>query len=161
MGTTLITIPHGGSVLGSLLGMLLVLAWRVREARGPVTMKKIVIPPAGMATGMCMFFVPAFRVPWTWGVTAVLVGAAILAYPLIRTTKLHRDGEQVLMRRSNAFFLVIIALAIIRFAARAYLDTLLTIPQTGALFYLLAFGMIVRWRAQMYRDYRALAPSFS
>jgi len=28
--------------------------------------------------------------------------------------------------------------------------------QTGALFYLLAFGMIVRWRVGMLREYRRL-----
>ncbi|WP_321477592.1 CcdC protein domain-containing protein [uncultured Paludibaculum sp.] len=44
----------------------------------------------------------------------------------------------------------------IRFAARGYLDTILSGQQTAALAYLLAFGMIVRWRTQMYRDFRAL-----
>ena len=40
-----------------------VLAWRVREGRTAVTLRKIVIPPLGMATGFCMFLVPAFRIP--------------------------------------------------------------------------------------------------
>ena len=103
-----------------------------------------------------MFVLPSFRVPWVWALAAVVVGAAILAYPLVRTTRLRREGEHVLMRRSSAFFLVIIGLALIRLVGRAYLDTILTLPQTGALFYLLAFGMIVRWRTQMYLDYQAL-----
>ena len=47
----------------SLVGLVGVLAWRVREGRSAVTLKKIVMPPLGMATGFCMFFVPpaAFR----------------------------------------------------------------------------------------------------
>jgi membrane protein CcdC involved in cytochrome C biogenesis len=61
-----------------------------------------------------------------------------------------------MMQRSNAFFGVLILLAIIRVAARGYLDNVLTVQQTAGLFFLLAFGMIVRWRSQMYLEYRAL-----
>ena len=47
-------------------------------------------------------------------------------------------------------------LAVIRYFARGYFDSFLSFEQTGALFYLLAFGMILRWRAQLYFAYRAL-----
>lgn len=136
--------------------MLAVLAWRVREARGAVSIRKIVIPPLGMATGFCMFFVPAFRVPFTWALLALVTGAVALAYPLLLTSRLVREGDVVMMQRSNAFFAVILALAAIRLIARGYLDTVLSVEQTGALFYLLAFGMIVRWRTQMFLEYRRL-----
>jgi membrane protein CcdC involved in cytochrome C biogenesis len=87
--------------------------------------------------------------------------AVALAYPLLVTSRLVRQGDIILMQRSNAFFIVIIVLAAIRLLARGYLDTVLTVEQTAALFYLLAFGMIARWRAQMYFQYRKLtsAPS--
>ena len=62
-----------------------------------------------------------------------------------------------MMQRSYAFFGVLILLAAIRISARGYLDTVLSIPQTAGLFFLLAFGMILRWRMQMLLDYRALA----
>jgi membrane protein CcdC involved in cytochrome C biogenesis len=104
-----------------------------------------------------MFVVPAFRVPWSWAALAVLVGAVGLAYPLLLTSRLVRQGDVIMMQRSNAFFTVILALAAIRLLARGYLDTLLTVEQTGAIFYLLAFGMIVRWRAWMLLEYRKLA----
>jgi membrane protein CcdC involved in cytochrome C biogenesis len=133
-----------------------VLTWRVREARGPVSLKKIVMPPLGMATGFAMFLVPAFRIPWTWGVGAFLVGAVALAYPLLRTSRLVYDGDVVMMQRSNAFFTVILALAAVRLLARGYFDSLLTAPQTGALFFVLAFGMILRWRVWMLLEYREL-----
>jgi membrane protein CcdC involved in cytochrome C biogenesis len=61
-----------------------------------------------------------------------------------------------MMQRSRAFFAVIVALAAIRLAARGYLDSVLTLQQTAALFYLLAFGMILRWRGQMLIEYRKL-----
>jgi len=148
--------PSGTAVLGSLAGLLGVLTWRVREARGAVSLKKIVIPPMGMATGLGMFAMPAFRIPWTWGVLAFVTGAAALAYPLLLTSRLVRQGDAVMMQRSNAFFAVILLLAAIRLLARGYLDTVLTASQTGAVFYLLALGMIVRWRAQMLMEYRKL-----
>jgi membrane protein CcdC involved in cytochrome C biogenesis len=139
---------------GSLIGLAAVLAWRIREARGPVSLKKIILPPLGMATGFSMFLVPAFRIPWTWAFGAFLVGAVVLAYPLLRTSKLVRDGDMVLMQRSNAFFTVILGLAAIRLLARGYFDTFLTVQQTGALFFVLAFGMILHWRVRMLFEYR-------
>lgn len=120
-------ILSGNSAIGSLLGLLGVLAWRVREARTAVTVRKIVIPPLGMATGFSMFFVPAFRVPWTWAAVAFVVGMVALAYPLLVTSRLVRHGDAIMMRRSNAFFLVVIALAAIRFFARDYLDSILSL----------------------------------
>jgi membrane protein CcdC involved in cytochrome C biogenesis len=154
-------ISFGTSVIGSLVGLLGVLVWRVREARSAVTIRKIIIPPLGMATGFSMFFVPAFRVPWTWAAGAFLVGMVALAYPLLITSRLVRDGDAIMMRRSNAFFLVVIALAAIRFFARDYLDTILSLQQTAGLFFVLAFGMILRWRMRMFFEYRTLAAQTS
>ena len=152
----MISLPSPGAIIGSLIGLAAVLIWRVREARGPVSLKKIVIPPLGMATGFSMFLVPAFRIPWTWGLGAFLIGALLLAYPLLRTSKLVRDGDVVLMQRSSAFFTVILALAAIRLLARGYFDSLLTVQQTAAVFFILAFGMILRWRLRMFLEYREL-----
>jgi membrane protein CcdC involved in cytochrome C biogenesis len=105
-----------------------------------------------------MFIVPAFRVPGTWALAAFFIGAILLAYPLIRTSRLafHDDGETVMMRRSSAFFIVVIVLAIVRFAAKDYLDTFISMEQTAGLFFILAFGMILRWRISMLMEYRRL-----
>jgi membrane protein CcdC involved in cytochrome C biogenesis len=148
--------PTGTAILGSLAGLIAVMIWRVQETRTPVSTKKIVIPPLGMATGFSMFIVPAFRLPLIWAVAAFLIGAVGLAYPLLRTTRLVRQGDVVTMQRSTAFFSVIIALAAIRLLARGYLDKVLSVEQTGALLFVLAFGMILRWRTRMFFDYRKL-----
>ncbi len=140
----------------SLVGLAGVMAWRIREGRTAVTVRKIVIPPLGMSTGFCMFLVPAFRVPWAWAGIAFLAGALLLAWPLVATSKLVRSGDTIMMHRSAAFFIVIVALALIRFLARSYLDSVMTLEQTGGLFFILAFGMILRWRIQMLLEYRAL-----
>jgi membrane protein CcdC involved in cytochrome C biogenesis len=149
-------LPGATAIGGSIVGLIAVMTWRIREGRGAVSLRKIVIPPLGMATGFCMFLAPAFRIPWLWAAMAFATGAIALAYPLLATSRLVIEGDAVMMQRSHAFFAVILALAAIRLIARGYFDTLLTVPQTGALFYLLAFGMIVRWRASMLLEYRKL-----
>jgi len=153
--------PSGASILVSLAGLVAVIAWRLREARTAVSLRKIVIPPLGMATGFCMFFVPAFRVPWAWAGLAFLIGAVALAWPLLLTTRLIRQGDAVMMKRSSAFLAVILVLAAIRFFARGYFDTLLTAQQTAALFFVLAFGMIVCWRAKLLIDFRRLTADYA
>jgi membrane protein CcdC involved in cytochrome C biogenesis len=103
-----------------------------------------------------MFLVPAFRIPLAWAAGAFLIGAAALAYPLLRTSRLVRDGEAIMMQRSNAFFVVVAALAVIRILARSYIDRFLNLDQTAALFFILAFGMILRWRMRMFFEYRQI-----
>jgi membrane protein CcdC involved in cytochrome C biogenesis len=148
--------PSGTAILGSIAGLIAVITWRVQESRTPVSTKKIVLPPLGMATGFSMFFVPSLRLPWTWAAAAFLVGALGLAYPLVKTTRLNREGDVIMMQRSAAFFSVIIALAAIRLLARGYLDKLLSVGQSGSLLFVLAFGMILHWRVRMFFDYRKL-----
>ena len=154
-------LPQGTSIVVSLAGLVAVTIWRLREARSAVSLRKIIIPPLGMATGFCMFIVPAFRVPWTWGLGAFFVGAVIFAYPLLLTSDLHLHNGEIRMKRSGAFFAVIIVLAIIRWAARGYFDSVLSLEQTGAIFYLLAFGMILRWRLKLVLAWRALTAGLS
>jgi membrane protein CcdC involved in cytochrome C biogenesis len=154
-------LPHGTSIFVSLAGLAAVTTWRLRESRSAVSLRKIVIPPLGMATGFCMFFVPAFRIPWAWAGLAFLIGAVALAYPLLLTTRLIRQGEAVMMKRSSAFLAVILVLAAVRFFARGYFDAFLTAQQTAALFFILAFGMIVRWRAKLLLDFRKLTTEYA
>jgi membrane protein CcdC involved in cytochrome C biogenesis len=154
-----VSLPLGWSALAAVAGLTGVLIWRVREGRTAVTIKKIVMPPLGMATGFSMFVAPAFRVPWVWAAVAFLAGAILLAYPLLATSRLERQGEAIMMRRSGAFFAVVVVLAIIRYAARGYLDAVMSVDQTAGLFFVLAFGMILRWRMRMLMEYRALTAS--
>ena len=142
------------SVAVAVFGFLAVMAWRIREGRSAVTVRKIVIPPLGMATGFSMFVVPMFRVPWLWAAGAFLIGALVLAEPLVRTSRLKLVGDTVMMHRSAAFFAVVVVLAVVRFLARGYLDTVITYQQSAGLFFILAFGMILRWRASMYFEYQ-------
>lgn len=146
----------GTSVGAAVIGFFAVLVWRIREGRTAVTMRKVIIPPLGMATGFSMFVLPVFRVPWLWAVGAFVIGASVLAYPLIRTSRLTLEGETVMMRRSKAFFAVIVVLALVRLGARKYVNRIVSLEQTAALFFVLAFGMILSWRVSMLLEYRRL-----
>ena len=149
-------LPPATSIFMSLAGLVAVTAWRLRETRSAVSLKKIMIPPLGMATGFSMFFVPAFRIPWAWAGAAFIIGALALAWPLLLTTRLIRMGDAIMMKRSSAFLVVLFTLAAIRFLARGYFDTLLTVQQSAGLFFILAFGMILCWRTKLFLDYRKI-----
>jgi membrane protein CcdC involved in cytochrome C biogenesis len=145
-----------GTVALSLVGAAVILVWRIQETRTPVTVRKIVIPPLGMATGFSMFLVPEMRVPVPWGAAAFAVGAVFLSFALIRTSELTRDGDAVLMRRSKAFLWILLGLVALRLALRAYVEQYVSTTQTAALFFLLAFGMLLPWRIAMLLRYRRL-----
>lgn len=143
----------------ALLGLLVVLAWRIREGCRPVTLGAIVAPPLGMLTGLSMFFVPMFRVPYSWSALSFALGAILFAIPLMRTSRLRLDGSVVMVQRSSSFFVVIIALASVRLFARQYIGTYLSLSQTASLSFLLALGMVTRWRTAMYLEYKRLVRS--
>jgi membrane protein CcdC involved in cytochrome C biogenesis len=140
----------------ALVGTLAILAWRVRESRRPVSWRSLVLPPLGMSTGFSMFVVPAFRIPWTWGVAAFVLGAFVFAYPLVSSPQLTIDDGLIMMRRSRWFLVVILALAAVRLGLRQYISNLISVQQTAGLFFVLAFGMIVRWRTTLLIEYRRL-----
>jgi membrane protein CcdC involved in cytochrome C biogenesis len=140
----------------ALVGTLAILAWRVREAKRPVSLKSLIIPPLGMSTGFSMFVVPAFRIPWTWGVAAFVLGALVFAYPLVSSPQLTVEDGLIMMRRSRWFLVVILALAAVRLGLRQYISSIISVQQTAGLFFVLAFGMIVRWRTTLLVEYHRL-----
>ena len=140
----------------ALFGTVAILAWRVRESRRPVSLKSLIIPPLGMSTGFSMFVVPAFRIPLMWGLVAFVLGAFVFAYPLVSTPQLTVEDGLIMMRRSRWFLVVILALAAVRLGLREYISSIISVQQTAGLFFVLAFGMIVRWRTTLLMEYRRL-----
>jgi membrane protein CcdC involved in cytochrome C biogenesis len=142
--------------IGPIFGGIAMLAWRVRETRVPVSRNAIIIPPLAMSTGFMMFIVPMMRIPWLWAISAFLLGFLILSWPLVSSTRLEpRDGV-VWMKRSRAFLMILLVLLAIRLALHDYIGHIISPLQTASLFYLLAFGMIVRWRLVMYLQYQRI-----
>ena len=137
-------------------GGIAVLVWRVRETRVPVSRKAIVIPPLAMSSGFVMFISPMMRVSWWWALAAFFFGLLVLSWPLLRSTRLElRDGV-VYMKRSRAFLLILLVLLGVRLALHDYIGHIVSPLQTASLFYLMAFGMIARWRLVMYRQYERI-----
>jgi membrane protein CcdC involved in cytochrome C biogenesis len=146
------------SIAASLAGAAAVLVWRLHETRRPVTPRSILIPPLGMSTGFAMFLLHEFRLGWPWALGAFLAGAAVLSIPLIRSTELTVRGGVVWVKRSRAFLAILIGLVALRLALRNYVAHILPARQTAGVFFILAFGMIVRWRMWMWREYRRIMP---
>ena len=140
----------------AIIGTLAILAWRVRESRRPVSLRSLIIPPLGMSTGFSMFAMPAFRIPWTWGLVAFALGALVFAYPLVSSPQLTIVDGLIMMRRSRWFLVVILGLAAVRLGLREYVSSIISVQQTAGLFFVLAFGMIVRWRTTLLLEYRHL-----
>lgn len=142
--------------IGPIFGGIAMVAWRVRETRVPVSMKAILIPPLAMSTAFFMFISPLMRIPWSWAIATLLLGYFVLSWPLTSSTRLElRDGV-VYMQRSRAFLFILLGLLAVRLALHDYIGHIISPLQTASLFFLLAFGMIARWRIGMYRQYRAI-----
>ncbi|MGA8943137.1 MAG: cytochrome c biogenesis protein CcdC [Thermoactinomyces sp.] len=133
---------------------IIVIFLRLRAAKKPTNAKKILIPPLGMSTGFAMFFFPPTHIPWSWAIAAFLTGALFLSIPLIQTSKMEVIGEQVYLKRSRTFVIILIVLFAIRMSLHTYIEHILSIYQTGSLFFILAFGMLLPWRLSMYIQYK-------
>ena len=105
-----------------------------------MTLRKLIIPPLGMSTGLCMFIAPETRVPWSWALGAFLLGALVFSVPLARSSKLIREGDTMLMKRS-------------------WIEVYWSQLQTGALVFLLALGAVVRWRLALVMEFKKLTAS--
>jgi membrane protein CcdC involved in cytochrome C biogenesis len=144
------------SLIVSLCAGTGVIVLRLRAANKPTSMKKIIMPPIGMATGFGMFIVPAMRIPWLWAIGAFLAGALIFSYPLIRTSRFERIGEEVYLKRSNMFIVVIVGLLVLRLILHDVVEQYVSISQSASLFFILAFGMLLPWRLAMMMQYKKL-----
>ncbi|CAG7646414.1 CcdC family protein [Paenibacillus allorhizosphaerae] len=144
------------SSIGMAMMALLAVFVRTRASNRPLTPAKIIMPPLGMSTGFLMFVAPACRIPLLWAVLALGAGLICLSYPLIRSSQLELKAGAVYMKRSKAFAFVLLGLLALRIALHSYIEQFVSIPQTGALFFLLAFGMLLPWRASMLIRYRHL-----
>ncbi|WJH33115.1 cytochrome c biogenesis protein CcdC [Paenibacillus aurantius] len=144
------------STVGSALFAVMVILYRIKGAAKPVTLRKIIIPPLAMSSGFLMFLFPMTRIPWLWAVGAWAAGALFFSYPLIRTSRFVPSGREIYLERSKAFVVILLVLLAIRLLLHSYVERYVTLPQTGALFFLLAYGMLLPWRLAMAAQFRRL-----
>ncbi|MFD0714837.1 CcdC family protein [Paenibacillus sp. GCM10027626] len=149
-------LSHLASLFISIAVGAAIVFLRLRAANRPTTLRKIMIPPVAMSSGFLMFAAPQTHVPWLWALAAFAAGALFFAYPLIRTSKLELRDGQIILIRSKMFIVLLLSLLIIRLVLHDVLEAYITIPQTAALFFILAFGMILVWRLTMVRKFLRL-----
>ncbi|MDQ0196187.1 CcdC family protein [Paenibacillus wynnii] len=147
---------HIGSTLGAVFMALMVIFIRLKASARPVTIRKIWIPPLGMSTGFAMFVAPQVRFPLWWAVIAFVIGWFIFAYPLIRSTTFEQREGEVYAQRSKSFAFILLGLLLVRTLLHEFINRYISVPQSGGLFFILAFGMIVHWRLFMYKRYNVL-----
>ncbi|MBA2174010.1 cytochrome c biogenesis protein CcdC [Halobacillus locisalis] len=125
---------------------------RMRAAKKPASIKKIILPPLFMSTGAFMFIFPIFRVSWSQVIEALLVGVLFSIF-LIRTSKFEVRGEDIYLKPSKSFIAILFGLLILRIILKLVIGQTISFGETSGMFFLLAFGMILTWRLAMLRQY--------
>lgn len=144
--------------LMSLIMATIVMAVRIKRAKQAISLKQIVLPPLFMSTGFIMFLYPPMHVPVLYAVESLFMGM-ILSIPLILTSKFEVKGPDIFLKRSKLFVLILLGLFLTRMGLRVYLEEFISFYETGALFYILAIGMIFPWRIAMAIRYKQLIES--
>lgn len=121
---------------------------RLKAAKRPTSVKRIIIPPIMMSTGALMFLFPEFHIKWTQVVEALLLGI-IFSIFLIRTSKFEIKNNEIYLIPSKSFVIILFGLLAIRIIIKLMIGSTISLGETGAMFFLLGFGMIFTWRIAM------------
>ncbi|WP_414043227.1 CcdC family protein [Macrococcus animalis] len=143
------------SMLVALFMGAAVIVVRMKAQNYPTNVKKIVLPPFFMATGALMYVVPYFRLTPVEILEAVVVGMFFSLF-LIYTSNFVVQNNQIYMKRSKLFPLILISLLIIRSVMKFFLSSTIHPGELAGMFFLLAFSMIVPWRIAMYYKFKKL-----
>ncbi|WP_068672252.1 CcdC family protein [Oceanobacillus sp. Castelsardo] len=121
---------------------------RLKAAKKPASIKKIILPPIMMSTGAWMFIIPEFRVEWLQVLEALSLGI-ICSIFLIKTSKFEVKDTEVYLMPSKAFPFILFGLLIVRLVVKLIIGSYISFGETTGMFFLLALGMIVTWRIVM------------
>lgn len=128
---------------------------RMKAAKKPASVKKILLPPVFMSTGALMYVVPQFRLTPMEILESVIVGM-LFSILLIKTTNFEIKDQNIYLKRSRAFMFILLGLFVIRIAAKIILSSTIDFGELSGMFFLLAFSMIVPWRVAMYSSFQKL-----
>lgn len=143
------------STIGAVGMGALALYVRMKAAKSPTSVKKIILPPVFMSTGALMFIFPMFRVGFYQVLEALFVGM-LFSILLIKTSKFEVKDNDIYLKRSKAFIYILVGLLVVRLVAKMVLSLSIDVGELGGMFWILAFGMIVPWRIAMYIQYKKL-----
>jgi membrane protein CcdC involved in cytochrome C biogenesis len=143
------------SSIGAIGMAFLAMFIRMKAAKKPATVKKIILPPIFMSTGALMFIHPYFRVTPIEIMEALLVGM-LFSLLLIKTSKFEIRDNHIYLKRSKAFMYILIGLLLFRILMKSILSMTIDYGELSGMFWILAFGMIVPWRIAMFRNFQKL-----
>ncbi|MFP7296220.1 CcdC family protein [Neobacillus niacini] len=143
------------SSIGAVFMGIFALFVRMKAAKKPTNVKKIILPPVFMSSGALMYVVPQFRLTGMEIIEVVILGM-LFSILLIKTSKFEIRENEIYLKRSKAFIYILVGLLIVRLALKYILSTTIDFGELSGMFFLLAFSMIVPWRIAMYLDYKKL-----
>jgi membrane protein CcdC involved in cytochrome C biogenesis len=149
------------STIAMIIVASMVILLRIRSTKRPTNAKLIIMPPIGMSSGFLMFIYAPMRFPLLWGIMTFIIGAIVFSVPLILSSKFERVGEHIYLRRSKAFIVILVVILLARLILHSYVEQWVSISQTAALFFVLAFGMLLPWRIAMYIQYSKLRNGYN
>ncbi|MFZ3577721.1 CcdC family protein [Virgibacillus sp. DJP39] len=143
------------SSIGAMCMAVLAIFLRLKSAKKPASVKKIILPPLFMSTGALMFIFPEFRIEWSQVLEALLVGIAF-SILLIYGSKFEIKQNNIYLIPSKSFALILFGLLLLRIILKLALSGSISLYETSGMFFLLAFGMIISWRIAMLIKYKKL-----
>src|SRR5699024_1207163 len=126
---------------------------RLKAAKKPASVKKIILPPLFMSTGALMFFFSEFQVKWIQVFDAISVGMIFSLYR-ITTPKLEIRNQEMYLIPLNAFSLILFGLSGIGILLKLIVGSSISLGETSGMFYLLGYGMIRPWRLVMLSKFK-------
>ncbi|MDY0408232.1 cytochrome c biogenesis protein CcdC [Virgibacillus soli] len=140
------------TVVATCMAVLMIFV-RLKMAKKPTTVKKIILPPIFMSTGAFMFLFPEFHLTIEEVLEALILGGVFSIF-LIKTSKFEIKGSDIYLIPSKSFIFILIGLLVVRMGIKVIIGSQISLGATSGMFFLLAFAMIVSWRLAMLRKFK-------
>ncbi|WNF39032.1 cytochrome c biogenesis protein CcdC [Bacillaceae bacterium IKA-2] len=128
---------------------------RMRAAKNPATVKKIILPPIFMSTGFFMFLYEPAQISFTQVFEALAIGL-FFSFFLARTSKFEIKNDQIYLKQTKAFLFILVGLLIARLISKYILGFYIDPIHLSGMFFILAYGMILPWRISMFIGFKKL-----
>lgn len=147
------------AILSTVVAFMMALTmvfYRLKSAKRPASVKKIILPPIFMSTGAFMFLIPTLQISWLQVLEAFTVGV-IFSFFLIKTSRFEIKDQEIYLIPSKAFAFILFGLLLLRIILKLIISTQISLAETSGMFFILAFGMILSWRIAMLVKFKKLA----
>lgn len=128
---------------------------RMKAAKKPANVKKIILPPLFMSSGFLMFLYEPAQISFTQVLEALAIGVFFSMF-LVRTSKFEIKNDQIYLKKTKAFLFILIGLLIVRLILKYILGFYIDPVHLSGMFFILAYGMILPWRISMFIGFKKL-----